>query len=58
MKKIMNCGIDKCVCKIITKINQATGFFCNIPQKEIKVLITNNHVIDEDYLNKENRIVY
>ena len=58
IKKIMNFGIDKCVCKIKAKIKHGTGFFCNIPHKEIKVLITNNHIIDEDYLYKENRLVY
>ena len=43
--------MEKCVCKIKTKELQATGFLCKIPFPDtnnmIKVLITNNHVINE-----------
>ena len=44
-------------CKIITKESNATGFFCKIPyyQKEIKVLFTNNHILNEEMIKlKEN----
>ena len=58
LRKIFNSDIHKCICKILTKVKTGTGFFCNIPEKQIKALITNNHVIDEEYLNKENRLVY
>ena len=54
---IIGSGIKNCICKIITKIKTGTGFFVNIPEKNIKVLITNNHVINEEYFEKENKIV-
>ena len=46
--------MKKCICKI--KINQTigTGFFCNILSKNKKVMITNNHIINEEVL-KENK---
>ena len=58
LRKIFISDIHKCICKILTKVKTGTGFFYIIPEKQIKVLITNNHVIDEEYLNKENRLVY
>ena len=37
---------------------QGTGFFCKIPfpnkENMIPVLMTNNHVINDDILNQEN----
>ena len=54
----------KCVCKIKFLKNNfpfsATGFFCYIPSKNIRVFITNNHVIDQNFLDneKELRIYY
>ena len=40
---------------------KGTGFFCIIPfpdeQHMLPVFITNNHVINEDYLNNEEKIV-
>ena len=39
---------------------QGTGFFCKIPlslDKYLKVFMTNNHVIDKDYLDKKNEII-
>jgi len=47
----------------ICKINGnkiGTGFFCKIPYKGnlIPVLITNNHVIDDDYLKDKNYIKF
>ena len=49
------------VCKIHLKNGEkATGFFCKIPFPDennlLPVLITNNHVIDQSYLNLENKI--
>ena len=58
VKNIMNSDIDKCVCKIITKIKTGTGFFCVVPQKYIKILITNNHVIDKTFLDNEYKLNY
>ena len=50
----------KCVCKLqFLKNNSAftgTGFFCYIPSKNIRVFITNNHVIDQEFLNKEKEL--
>ena len=49
----------KCICKIESGIkskNEAKecfGFFCNIPSKNIKALITNNCVLNEEYIYKE-----
>ena len=42
------------ICKIIfeDELKCGTGFFCNIKEKKLKALITNNHVIDKEYLEK------
>lgn len=66
LREVMNSGIEKCVCKIAKEVNingqsifkTASGFFCNIPIKKIKVFLTNNHFIDEEYLNNEQKIIY
>ena len=42
------------ICKIENKNGDGTGFFCEISNK--KLLITNNHVIDEKILKKSNTI--
>ena len=48
------------VCKISKKDgSKGTGFFCKIPlssNKYFSILITNNHVINEQYLKKEKEI--
>ena len=46
---------ENCVCKLKVPQNNdslgyATGFFCYIPSKEMTVLITNHHVIEENFL--------
>ena len=51
-------NIDKTVCKIITKDKTGTGFFCKVPEFSIKLLITNNHVINKTFLNNENKLYY
>ena len=47
--------MKKCVCKIKLKDFQGTGFFCKIPfpdiNKRLPVIITNNHIINEELLN-------
>ena len=57
MKKIME-QMERNICKINIGKNQGTGFFCKIPfpnqNKLLSVFITNNHVINNDILNKEN----
>ena len=54
--------MKNCVCKIkLDNKNKGTGFFCKIPfpdyENLLTVLITNNHVIDESFLeNEKNKI--
>ena len=52
--------MEKSVCKICLKDgSKATGFFCRIPLAEEKYLsafITNNHVINKEYLNQKKEI--
>ena len=60
LMKIANAKLEQKVCKIILEINKdkamsGTGFFCDIPSKEIKVLLTNNHIIDEKFLINEKK---
>ena len=49
--------MKKNVCKIILDQTQGTGFFCKIPfpehNKMLPVLITSSHVINEEFLNKD-----
>ena len=53
--------MEKNICKLKIGDEQGTGFFCKIPfpDKEhlLTVLITNNHVIDENLLFKENAVI-
>ena len=53
--KVILSQLEKCTCKIIKDIgNNGTGFFCKIPYPDqfhlLAVLITNNHVLNEDNL--------
>ena len=53
--KVILSQLEKCTCKIIKDIgNNGTGFFCKIPYPDqfhlLPVLITNNHVLNEDNL--------
>ena len=52
--KILN-QLQNCICKIKNKNGNGTGFFCSI-NDNLKVLITNNHVIDEEILKENKRI--
>ena len=49
--------MKKNICKIKTQITEGTGFFCKIPfpNKEnlLKVLITNNHIINKELFNSK-----
>ena len=66
LEQIINSGIKDCICKIIreTKIihklkkKSGTGFFCNVSSKNIKLFITNNHIIDQTFLDKEKKLIY
>ena len=55
-KKIIE-QMERDICKINIGMNQGTGFFTKIPfpnqNKLLPVLITNNHVINNDILNKD-----
>jgi hypothetical protein len=61
--KIANDNLEQKVCKIIIEIDKdkaltGTGFFCDIPSKEIKVLLTNNHIIDEKFLINQKKLMF
>ena len=58
-EKIIN-QMKNCVCKIYSNGSTGTGFFTKIPYKNetIKVLITNNHVLDEEEIKNNNIITY
>ena len=48
------------ICKVSTESGEkGTGFFCKIPipHKDLKVFVTNNHLINEEYLEKE-KVIY
>ena len=50
--------MEKSVCRITTDYKNGTGFFCNIEanKEKIPVLITNYHIISDEYLDSEQRI--
>ena len=60
--KAMNQKFNKTVCrlKINGKKNEkqifGTGFFCSIPSKHMKVLLTNNHLINDDFLKDQKEL--
>ena len=58
-EKIVN-QMKKCVCKIYSNSSTGTGFFTKIPYKNefIKVLITNNKILDENEIKNNNIITY
>lgn len=58
LKDIINKDLEKCVCKIKIDLNNnyyklGTGFFCQL-ENNIKLLLTNNHIINENFLNSKN----
>ena len=59
-KEILN-QMEKNICKIKIGQIQGTGFFCKIPfpneKNLLKVLITNNHIINEDILYKKDQVI-
>ena len=59
-KEIIN-QMEKNICKIKVREKQGTGFFCKIPfsnnNNMLKVFITNNHIINEDILYKEDETI-
>ena len=58
IKEIEN-QMKKSICKIYKNDgNKGTGFFCEIPyqQEKIKVMMTNNHIIDDKYIKENDKI--
>ena len=53
--------MEKNICKITVGDEQGTGFFCEIPfpnkDNMLKVLITNNHVINDSILKKPDAVI-
>ena len=60
LRRTLNSGKEKCICRIIIeekpKVKSATGFICYIKQYNKKVLLTNNHVINEDFLKNQKKL--
>ena len=60
--KIGNEQKRNCICKIETNEAFGSGFLCKIPfgskQNLLPVFITNNHVIDENYIKKVGVIIF
>ena len=60
-KKIIE-QMEKNIFKIKIGVEQGTGFFCNIPfpnkENMLPVLITNNHIIKENILYKNNEEIH
>ena len=56
--KVILQQMQNCICKINNKKGKGTGFFCYIPSKNEKtpVMITNNHIIDEEILRENKNI--
>ena len=57
-KKKLNKKGENSTCKIITKTQKGTGFFCNIPfiNKNVKVLFTSYNILDQKLLQYGNTI--
>ena len=56
--KILN-QLKSCICKIENNSGNGTGFFCCISyqNKTLKVLITNNHLINQEFINENKEIL-
>ena len=54
--------MENCICKINLIEGFGTGFFCAIPFPDLNnllpVLITNNHVLNKEYLKKGKEITF
>ena len=65
-EKAIISGAEKSVIKIIRekKINNelklisGTGFFCKIYSKNLQVLLTNNSILDQNFLDNEKKLKY
>ena len=61
--KVILSQMENCICKIVKDNGQkGTGFFCTIPFPDeknlLKVLITNNHVLNEDDIENDKIIKF
>ena len=52
--------MENCVCKMYVEGKKGTGFFMKIPYKNdlLKVLITNNHVLNDNDIDIGNTITF
>ena len=58
-------GLGNCVYKILREVNKkgklefqsATGFCINIPSQEYKFFVTNNHVLDDDFVYHQKKLI-
>ena len=48
--------MKNCICKINNKNGEGTCFFCHIPNNNLLLMITNNHVLNEEILKNNNKI--
>ena len=49
--------MKECICIIKNKKGNGTGFFCKIPDKNINILLTNNHIINDEIIKENENIV-
>ena len=61
LKNICCGNLEKCICKIKIEIssNQSymgTGFFCKLKKNNIKLLLTNNHIIDNSFFSSNKHL--
>ena len=58
-------GLGNCIYKLMREVRvknkltfqSATGFCINLPSKNYKFFITNNHILDEDFINHEKKLI-
>ena len=66
MKTIISSKLETKICKIVKEIYKngklslitGSGFFCDISSLNIKGLMTNNHLINQKFLDNENELEY
>ena len=56
-KKITTSGIENCVVEIKQE-KKGIGFFCFLPSQNYKFFFTNNYVLDQNFLDKEKKIIF
>ena len=55
--KIILEQMENCICKINNEKGNGTGFFCYISNYNKYIMLTNNHVIDEEIIKNNNKII-